>query len=66
MRLKSSLLGVRKQGETMGFSCFKLPKIGSCLDYVDFKFISFTTRNSTNQLYYSKGYWTTEIGGCFT
>jgi hypothetical protein len=33
--------------------------IGSQLDYVDFKFICFTTRNSTNQLYYSKGYRTT-------
>jgi hypothetical protein len=31
-------------------------EVGSQLDYVDFKFICFTTRNSTNQLYYSKGY----------
>jgi hypothetical protein len=39
--------------------------LGSRLGYVNFKFISFTTRNSTNQLYYSKGYRTTEIRGCF-
>jgi ABC-type sulfate transport system substrate-binding protein len=25
-------------------------------DYVDFKIYNLTTRNSTNQLYYSKGY----------
>jgi hypothetical protein len=33
--------------------------------YVDFKFISFTTRNITNQLYYSKSYRTTRIEGLF-
>jgi len=33
--------------------------------YMDFKFMSFTTRNTMNQLYYSKGYRTTEIGGLF-
>jgi hypothetical protein len=38
---------------------------GSQLDYMDFKFISFTICNSTNQLYYSKGYRTTRIRGLF-
>jgi hypothetical protein len=54
--MRDSSLGVWKN-ETLS---------GSLLDYVDFKLISFTTRNSTNQLYYSKGYRTTEIEGCFT
>jgi hypothetical protein len=38
---------------------------GSRFDYVNFKFISFITRSSTNQLYYSKGYRTTKIDELF-